>query len=350
MFTYQIRRRVLRLSRDAKPEFPCHCIAAFHFGPTQPFGEAAGGGRTTVQSKPATATFNANSGRHTIVSKEPLSPLEVKIQEPDRTVEMHGSTLQIAQQVSSVANLLELLESIYFAFPILLNLGYGDPPYVERVDGSVGGIPFRWELAEWKMEFEITTQDRQEEIVAAAWTRIGLLSGLHSRRLISALHYFHVAVRLERCGETAGEFMAEAVLNLAKLLEVLFPGRGDGKTREAIRDGLGTLGYSAEEIDRDFMPAVALRNHVDVGHVLLSLLTLQQVTTIHAYAERAERSFREMLKRLLDRIDAGEFKMPPDGDLLRSKETEETLARLQANLGVNRGPGSQEGQANKRLE
>jgi len=332
VFTYQIRRRVLRLSQDTTLKFPNDCKVSFQFGPPQPFGDAADGGRTTVMSKPATATFNANSGSHTIASKEPLVPLEVRVEEPNRIVELHGANLSIHQKIASQQELIEIIEGIYFALPILLNLDFGDPPYIERVEGTIGDAPFRWELANWKMEFQITTQDKQEELAATAWKHIGLLSILRSRRLVSALHYFHVAVRLERCGQTAGEFMAEAVLNFAKLLEVLFPAKSDGKTREAIRQGLGTLGYTVKEMEREFLPAVALRNEIDVGHVLLSLLTQQQLEAIHAYIQRAERSFREMLKRMLHMIEIGEFTMSADGDLKRSDAMEETIARLQRNL------------------
>ena len=58
----------------------------------------------------------------------------------------------------------------------------------------------------------------------------------------------------------AGEFLPEVVLNLAKVLEVLFPPGGDGRTRDAVRQNLSQLGFSELEIEADYIPAMALRN------------------------------------------------------------------------------------------
>ncbi len=131
------------------------------------------------------------------------------------------------------------------------------------------------------------------------------------RRLIAGIHYFHMACRLAREGCTPGEFVAEVLLNLAKTLEVLFPPSGDGRTRDAVRNGLSYLGLSKEQIERDFIPAISLRNEIDVGHVELALFTMDQLKTIHAYAERAEFAFRGMLETLLERVEAGEVQVAP---------------------------------------
>ena len=131
------------------------------------------------------------------------------------------------------------------------------------------------------------------------------------RRLVAGLHYFHVACRLARVGCTAGEFVSEVVLNLAKSLEVLFPPVRDGHSRDAARSGLKTLGFSDEEIECDFIPAMALRNEIDVGHIELGLFKMVQLKTIHAFTERAESSFREMFERLLGLIESGELDIAP---------------------------------------
>ena len=65
---------------------------------------------------------------------------------------------------------------------------------------------------------------------------------------------------------------------------MLFPPSGDGQTRDAARRGLTNLNYSAKEIERDFLPAMALRNAIDVGHVDLSLFTRPQLNALHTEA------------------------------------------------------------------
>jgi hypothetical protein len=311
MFTYQIRPRVFRHQPEEELTFPAKCTLSFHFQPLQPFGEAAGGGRTAVQSTPASVLFNANNGEHTIESKEPLTLLDVTIEEPIRIVRMSGRKLTISQRFESLVEMEQVIMSIYFLLPALLNVSFADPPYVERVDGTVGCSSFRWELSDWRMKFQVTTQELQETRVLKAWKRIGILSEPHRRRLVAGLHYFHQACRLARQGSIVGEFVAEVILNLAKSLEVLFPPSGDGRSRDAVRQGLRKLGIADDDIECNFIPAIALRNEIDVGHVELELFKMEQLKTIHAFTERSEGAFHEMFERLFDQIESGDADIAP---------------------------------------
>src|SRR5262249_35108189 len=257
------------------------------------------------------ALFNANTGEHTIQSKTPLRPLDVTIDEPIRRVQLTGNVLCVSQRVESDHELAQTIEGIYFVMPLLLNVPFADPPYIERVDGTVGASPFRWELSDWRMAFRVTTQEAQESAAAQAWTGLQLLAPPERRRLFAALHYFHTACRLARRGSTPGEFVAEVILNLAKTLEVLFPPDGDGRTRDAVRSALRQLGFEDARIEGDFIPAMALRNEIDVGHVELGLFTMDQLKIIHAFTERAEGSFRELFDRLLSQVKSGGFVVAP---------------------------------------
>ncbi len=311
MFTYQIRKRVFKLEKEGPLTWPADTEVQFHFRPLQPFGMEAGGGHTAVRGVEATAHFNANAGTHTIESKAPLKPLEVVIEEPGRLLTLRGNVLTVKARLHSNEKLIDLIWGVNFGFPLLLNVEFADPPIVERVDGSIGSVKFRWELANWKMEIVTTTQHKQESSVAKAWCWFDVITTPERRRLIAALHYFHVACRIARSAQTAGEFLPEVLLNLAKTLEVLFPPTGDGQTRDAVRASLSKLGYSESEIEGDFIPAMALRNEIDVGHVELGVFTMDQLTVLHSYTERAEAAFRDLLKRVITKVEAGEFEIAP---------------------------------------
>jgi hypothetical protein len=271
----------------------------------------AGGGKTAVCAVAASVLFNANTGSHTVESKTPLQPLDVTIEEPSRIIRVKGNILTVSQSFGSNRELTEVVEGVYFGIPVLLAVEFADPPVIERVEGTIGGVTFRWELRHWRAEFRVTTQDEQERAVASSWERIGLLSALGSRRLLAALHFFYVAVRLTRQGTIAGEFLAEMILNLSKVLEVLFPAGGNVRSLDAARQGLKTLGFSETEIEADYIPAIALRNAIDVGHVSLSLFTPEQLTLIHGYVGRAEGAYRTLLHRVLKKIESGEFALEP---------------------------------------
>jgi hypothetical protein len=290
----------------------------------------AGGGRTAVRAKAAVLIFNMNSGAHSVESKDPLSPLEITIEEPAQKVTLKGTVLEVIGPFESLASVEEYLLGLYFTLPILLNVDFADPPIVERVDGELSGVPFRWELRDWQFPLDLTTQEHQEARFTEAWRRLGLVAGLPPRRLLAALHYFHVAVRLARVGDRPGEFLAEAILNLAKTLEVLFPPGGDGKSREAARRELRELGFEDASIEADYLPVMALRNEIDVGHVDLSLFTRTQLASIHAYTERAERSFRRLLRVVLQATADGSWVAQPYEPHEVSSAAKEVLARLMA--------------------
>lgn len=311
MLTYQVRPRVLRINGSTLPQLPAQGQVRFHLAPPQPFGMQAGGGRTAVKNAPASALFNANTGEHTVESSSPLQPLDVTIAAPDATVQLQGTTLTVSQVFDSIPALTQLIETVYFVVPALLTVDFGDPPIVERVDGNLGDVGFRWELEAWQGQLWITTQDQQEQAFATAWQRLSLLSTPGSRRLVAALHYFHVAVRLSRTATVAGEFLPEMILNLSKVLEVLFPSEGDGKSRDAVRHGLAQLAFSVEDIEADYLPAMALRNEIDVGHVDLSIFKRDQLDLIHGYVARAERAFRVLLSRLLGQVESGSYTVAP---------------------------------------
>ncbi len=328
MLTYQVRPRVFRHDAGTELRLPATCVLRFHLMPGQPFGTSATGGRTAVQNKPGAARFNATTGEHFIESKEPLPPLDVTLSEPNRLVRLKGSVLEITEDYDNLSEVEDVVMGVYFGLPVLLNVGFGDPPIVFRVDGEIGGVPFRWELKDWRMNFTITTQERQEGLFVTAFQRMSLVAGLPRRRLLAALHYFHVASRLNCCGAKPGEFMAEAILNLAKTLEVLFPSAGNGQTREAARQGISELGYSDDEIERLFIPAMALRNEIDVGHVHLALFNPRQLAAIHAYTEIAEDAFRDMLDRVLTAVAEGKWQVSTMRDCKASPGALKVVERL----------------------
>jgi hypothetical protein len=327
MLTYQVRPRILHITSDQKPEFPADVVFSLSFQPLQPFGKASGGGLTAVKSQPGHVFFNLSTGQHFIDSEPPLSPLEVSIEEPTRLVTLEGNRVTIKEHCGDYKEFAGLLESLYFGIPLLLAVEFADPPIIELVEGQIGMVPFRWELADWQMTFDITTQEHQEQRFVTAWNRFNIISAPHRRRLVAALHYFHVACRLKREEKTPGEFLAESLLNFYKILEILF-----GASRNQVRTSLAQLGYSKEEIERDFVPSMLLRNSIDVGHPMLALFTLGQLQTLHRYADRAEIVFRNFFQRLFHAIEDEHLDILPYELDQVDEETQRIIETLRQHL------------------
>ena len=321
MFTYQARPRVFRSRTGKQPTFPNKIEVSLYFQPLQPFGMASSGGLTTVVGSPTTGLINFNTGQYLVEAAKPLKPLRAVI---ERSFKMcwDGNRLTVSTTCESWDSMRAIINSLYFGLPLLLAVEFADPPYVERVEGVAGGVPFTWELSRWSMPIDATTQEHQTERLTQACNRFDLLEDEHQFRLVGALHYFHIACRLRREAKSPGEFLAESLLNLHRVLEVLY-----GPSRDSVRSALVQLGYGGEEIERDFIPVMLLRNSIDVGHPSLALLKPEQLQTLQRYADGAEHAFRLFLQRLVNEIAAGRAELSPheikspDSDLVQTIET-----------------------------
>lgn len=335
MLTYQIRPRIFRTDGRSFPDFPQHGEVRLHLAPKQPFGVEAGGGRTAVKAVAAEVLFNPDNGEHSIESSDPLRPLDITFEALDYVVRVEGSQLTVARTFESQSEVSHLIETLYFALPVVLAIEFADPPFVQRIDGAIGDVPFNWVLEYWKAEFLTTTQEKQQASIEIAWDRLSLLAKPESRRLFAAMHYFHVAARLARTAAVVGEFLPEVILNLSKVLEVLFPPSGDGKTRDTVRARLKELDFSEDEIEGNYLPAMALRNEIDVGHVDLSLFKPEHLQLIHGYTDRAETAFRNLLSRVLTRVEEGTFTVPAYVASPATKQAVQVVERLRKYVNGN---------------
>ncbi len=333
MLTYQVRKRIFRLEENKKISFPSDATIEIHFKPLQPFGNGSDGGKTCVKGVAASVLFNANNGQHSIESKSPLTPLEVIIEETGRKWELTGNVLSVTQNINSLNQLDELIQSLFFGLPMLLNIEFVDPPYIELLRGKIGEVKFRWELTDWKLSFETTTQESQEQKVIDSWKRYPILNERGGRRLLAALHYFHVACRLGRSGNSPWEFMAEILLNYCKILEVLFPSEGESKSMEITRRELSKLGFNKKDIETYYIPAIALRNKVDVAHVDLSLFKREQLQVLHNYTELAEIQFRELLRIVFNKLGDNTYSLAEYDEFSPRPEAIKTIETMAKNFG-----------------
>lgn len=308
MLTYRNRPRVLKCNLASSDDFPADCTIEFSFSPGQPFGAVKDDGRSfLIGGNTAHVDFNLFTGQYSVWSDESLKPLEAQLGLCDYSFEWHGSKLLVTHSYSSIEDLTRHIETIYYLLPLHLSVDFADPVYCTKIIGTISGNEFSWELLRWQVSSTAVTQDGQEEFSLNALQRLHSDPQLLNLRALGALNYFHVACRLARCSSVPGEFLSEQVLNLCKALECLFPASGNSKTRDAVRDGLTELGYCEDEIEMRYIPVMALRDQLDVAHVVIDTLPPQKLKTIHEYVDNLEGDFRRMFKSLIEKIEAGEF-------------------------------------------
>lgn len=307
MFTYQMRQRKFVCEEGKRLIFPGDVEIIFRLSPLHLFGCGDPGGRTVIQRGKFQLKPDSHRGTAFLNSPSGLKPLRVHLKEEECRIEMNGNELHVNEYCQSSVNLEERIQDIFFGIPIFLNLDFFDPPIVEKVSGRVRNINFEWILDSIGIPLDFTTQEKQEKRVETAWKRWKGLSSPENERVFAALHYFHIACRLKIVGYSPWEFTGDIILNLCKVLEALFPPTNDGQTRESARKGLETLGYTKVEIERDFLPIMALRDNMDSGHIKLFKITKEKFQILYKYTDRANGIFKQMLQKLISKIQEGQY-------------------------------------------
>ena len=313
MLSYVIRPRApLFDPPEAAPgpdRFPADAELTVTYEPEQPFGVAPKGGRTVVSGAPNSIQIaDRNTGQVTFHSD--LTPLALTIFARSGTWTVDGNKVTYRWRCESLVSLYELADTVLYVLPSTLSIAFIDAPHPVSLTGTVAGVPFRWVLVKFSTAAMVTTQAKQTERAGEAIGDLYVIAEQRNRRLAAALQYFHVARRLIAVSASTGEFVAEVVLNLAKVLLVLFPGPDKGCV-DRIKGEIRALNYPEQYIDRWITRVIYVRNELDSGHPMLSVMSREQLAALHEFTDNIELVFEELLRRIVRRVDAGTFTIAP---------------------------------------
>lgn len=325
MLTYQLHTRVFRIEEGSKFNFPNKGVIELKLGPPTAFGTDDSPSRTVIKDRAATVTINANTGRCLAKAEPPLEPLDVTVESSSSRFTLKGDMLSYEFQCSGIEELESAVAALKWFFPSLLALTFSDPPTVLYVRGSVGQTTFRWEHIpeEWRVELRTVTPEILERSVIDSYEKLLLFSEIKNRRLAAALHYFHIGLRLNVCGDSPWEFMAETILNYCKSLAILF-----GNSNDNIRDGLSKLGFNKAEIEGDFIPLLILRNYVDVAHPRVAIFKRRDLKVLYSFLSQSENTIRELLLRVIAKVAEGSFEISQDEELSLNAKERKDMDRL----------------------
>lgn len=328
MLTYQLHTRIFQIENNEKFSFPNEVQIEIKLSPPSAFGTANSPSRTLVKARAAQLTINANTGRWMALSKPPLEPLEVVIESPTSKFMLKGDSLTYSFHCDSIQELEGTIMAFKWVLPSLINLGFSDPPTMLHLRGRVGKSNFRWEHRpeEWQIQTRTVVPENLEEHIAESFEALPLFNGLNNRRLAAALYYFHVGVRLNVCGDSPWEFMAESILNFSKSLEILFSISENSK--DDIRRELSILGFTQEEIEGDFIPLIILRSFVDVAHPKVAIFKAKDLQILYKYLAQSEEKLRRLLKIIWKKVAEGTYGIPQENDLSLNKKDRKGMNKL----------------------
>ncbi len=303
MLTYKLQDRVYRIKSGVQFSFPNDVEIQLSLAPREAFGMESGQLNFMLDGRDISMYLNANTGRWRFLCKPPLKPLSHEFKwKNEINVSLSGNHIVVVQSIKNFKKLDELVISLHYLIPMLLALYYPEAPYVERTSGKVGDVEFGWEMQHAASFKRKVNCDDLVGYIELCFTNLPFFEDLRYIRFAAALHYYHVTRRLVVTGNSPYEFMAEIILNLNKILEVLF-----GPRRDSVREELKKLGYSSEDIEIRFIPLMILRNEFDVGHAFLSVIDTDVLKELYSYLNFLEEDFCELLQRILRRMNDGSY-------------------------------------------
>jgi hypothetical protein len=306
MFTYR-ENRVLFVEQG-RLSFPCDVIATVQLFPSPVYGDEVPG-MTCALNAEARLTWNANTGRMQVESRPPLPRASISAPVGGIALTSDGNIVRAEWQCSSREELMGTLGALHFVLPLCLSVDFPDPAVPDVTSGHAGDATFVWQVEATGGYFETVAPPQRDERLVRALSDVAIVADDQHVRLLAALAYFHRAARLLVAGIGPSEFAGEAVVNLAKCLEALFPAVPQ-ETRNAVRRGLAGLGYESAEIESVFVKALILRSSLDAAHVRLATLTADERRKLQLFMEQVLghfRRLRRLLRNLMDRARRGDL-------------------------------------------
>lgn len=323
MLTYQLQNRVFKVTPNQRFKFPNDVEIEIYLQPTEQMGVGIKPSKTIRTHSKSLAMYDANTGKTRFFSDPALEPVEAILTFPRLGLKMKGNILYANGKCHDYDELVDLTITLHYIVPMLLNLEFAEPPTVAYTRGKVGKVTFNWELVSSIGFVDSADMKLQEQRIVSSFSRLNMINGIKNRRLVAALHYFHVARRLMEAGCSPFEFLSEVVLNLCKILQILF-----GESFNEVRAELQKLGYPETEIEEAFIPMMILRNEFDVGHVSVRMVPPQQLDSLHKYLSFAERDFRDLLKTIIKKINDREYRLQQETDMSLTKDKQKKMDKL----------------------
>jgi len=268
--------------------------------------------------------WNANTGRGDVESHPPLVPPDVSRTVAGIALTIGGHTVHAAWHCSSREELLGALGALHFVLPLCVGLEFSDFTIPAVTSGKAGEISFVWQVEQTASQFEVLRVDERDRRLLHALDLLPVLCAEPNARLLAAVAYCDKAHRLLAAGIGPSEFAGEAVTNLAKCLEAVFPAPPSA-SRTAVRQGLVQLGYGADVIEGVFVKAMVLRSSLDAAHVRMATLTAAERRKLQLFMERVLAQFRGLLQDLVKRVSEGTLELPPRDS---ERTADDDLARL----------------------
>ena len=325
MLTYHLQQRVFRTVKGGSPQFPGTATVRLIFEPGPLFGVGSGPLRVVLPQGKIQFAWDGNTGRAVAEPDPPIPPLACQVHLPTGDYQLETQVLTHSFQCTDMGQLEATVSTLSYLLPALMSAHLPQPVRIVRTHCIIGDTEYNWELAgpQAIVSFAVRTKESLEAGVESALRASPMIAEGANRRLAAAIHYVHVARRLLEAGVSQWEFLAEAVLNFNKAVEVLF-----GESRDQQREGLVAIGYERQEIETSVVPLLLLRDSIDIAHPRLALFKRAELDALYRFLDHAELIMNEFLTRLLRAVENKVFVCADPGGLTLSAAEQRKMDAL----------------------
>ena len=305
MLTYRENRMIF--VEEGALQFPCHVEVTIVLGENSALGSAVEGA-TILHGSIVQLTWNANTGRASNSANTPFPEAHFEGDIGKMHFEFQDKTVEASWECHSREELMGYLGTLHFVLPLSLSLNFMDAFTVLTTSGKTEHCRFVWQVNGTQQKGDVISAEERDTRLKDGFRYLPTIVEPPNVRLLAATEYFHRAIRLIDVGDGPSEFASEAVVNLAKVLEALWPG---DPSRDAIRAGLEGVGVDPSLIERVFIPCELLRSHLDAAHVGLAVLRFEERAKLQSFLESVLVHFRQLLRQLTEGVDSGEMAINP---------------------------------------
>ncbi|MEZ4588304.1 MAG: hypothetical protein R2909_18145 [Gemmatimonadales bacterium] len=332
MYTYQLQAREFDLRGATFPPFPRQVRVVVDLRPQHLFGGLKGPMSVWVEGSALRLKVNLNTGAQRQILDPPMPRLKVDAHIDSGVLRLRGHRLTYAFRCESEEQLRNAVGTLHLVIPPMLSLALPNPVFAASTLAKVGPVAGRWLQTGGTAPMLVHTPASFAAAVERALKSLPSLLEQANRRLLAAVHYYHVAERLRAAGCSQWEFAAEAILNYCKALEALFGPRWDPMRRQ-----LKALGYGRERIEGTFIPILLLRSHLDVAHVRLRQFEADSLDKVYRFLPAISVAIQDLFGRVLALLANGGFRLRPPPPRRASAKDRRGLARVLESISAKGG-------------
>lgn len=304
----QVPSRVIKF-RGAKPSFPATVELQAELIPKELFGLEPLSGRLLLHPQGEKVELTTDLFTGGIKSEARTAKLPFPRTAScffDLAFNLHKDIAKVSGELSSGVALERAVHLVAAHLPGMLATALNAPVDIADMFGTLGDQFFTVEV---RGTFERVV--RVTDVGEAISNDLKLLRSLpaaRADRIFAAQRYFNQVLWLSYSARHPQQFAAERLLNLNKVLEVLYP---HGSKVENLRTQLKKLKLR-REVRELFASVVYIRNQVDVAHAKLGFLNQDDFSAFHEFllfaTEMTGWLIRHTVELTID--DSGHHKQP----------------------------------------